>query len=363
MVKFLAGVNNGWFAGNYAMDLGHNQFSGSELWHWPHTDPITFDFTKPEPNPAPPFLTQQPAIVDQYFQSVQDIDVVRIWLFERIEGIRFDGNRKIIGIDSNLMTNLDAILDSASNRGIKVYLCLFDSWVVKNQPPSGLPPARVVHYNSWNATIRKIMKDIVDNPHDFVDNVLEPLVNAIALHPAVYAIDVMNEPEGMVADTPLVTSSSMRNYISQCCSVIRPRLRTSVGCMRSRTAKSYSNLPIDFCDFHSYNESGDLGPYRPAAYSNKPCIVGECGYPVNSANTATRATKEVQTAKDFVEEALSEGYSGCLVWNQDFTSDANKASITQWLKQFSGQNNQVMPPRPASPFVAFIDWLIMLFGR
>jgi hypothetical protein len=38
------------------------------------------------------------------------------------------------------------------------------------------------------------MKSIVENPADFVANALTPLVNSIATHPAVYAVDVMNEP-------------------------------------------------------------------------------------------------------------------------------------------------------------------------
>ncbi|MEW6603415.1 MAG: hypothetical protein AB1351_01855, partial [Thermoproteota archaeon] len=128
------------------------------------------------------------------------------------------------------------------------------------------------------------------------------------------------------------------------------------------TAKRYSNLPVDFCDFHSYNESGNLDSYISSSFDSKPCIVGECGYPVNDSNAAIRATHEVQTAKNFVEKALSKGYSGCLVWNQDFTSQANNTAIVQWIKQFAGQNNQVAPPPPASPFAAFIDWLIKLFG-
>lgn len=362
MVRFLAGVNNAIFSGAYAGDLGHNQFSGSELWHWPYTDPLTVDLTQPETNLAKPLLTNQPGMIDQYFQSIQGLDVVRVWLFERLEGIRFDSAKKIIGIDSELLDNLKAILDAASSREVKVYICLFDAWVVKNQPPSGLPPSRLSHYASWNATIREIMKDIVDNPNDFVSNALDPLVDSIAAHPAVYAIDVMNEPEGMIEDTPVVTSSSMRNYVSQCCSVIRPQLQASIGCMRSNTAKNYSNLPIDFCDLHVYNQGASLDPYRPASYSNKPCIVGECGYPVNNTNAVERATKEVQTAEDFVEEALSMGYSGCLVWNQDFTSDINKTTILQRLKQFAAHNNQVVPPKPASPFAAFILWLAKLFG-
>jgi hypothetical protein len=172
----------------------------------------------------------------------------------------------------------------------------------------------------------------------------------------------MNEPEGMTQDTPLVSNSSMRNYITQCCSVIRPRLKASVGCMRSNTAKSYSNLPIDFCDFHTYNESGDLDAYIPGSYEGKACIVGECGYPVNSMNMPARSIHEVQTAKNFVNSALVKGYSACLVWNKDFTSQTNNTEIVQWMKQFAAQNHQVATPQPASPFALFINWLIKLFG-
>ena len=54
----------------------------------------------------------------------------------------------------------------------------------------------------------------------------------------------------------------------------------------------------------------------------------------------------------------------CLVWNRDFTSDANNSSIVQWLAQFAAANNQVVPePTPPSPFAAFIEVLMALFGR
>jgi hypothetical protein len=207
------------------------------------------------------------------------------------------------------------------------------------------------------------MKDIINDPHDFTHKVLEPLVNRIANHPSVYAIDLMNEPEGMVYDTPVVSDSSMRNYITQCSAVIRPQLKVSIGCMRSSTAKGYSNLPIDFCDFHSYSDIADLEVYRLSNYNNKSCMIGECGYPVNSSNLTVRGIKEVQVAQDYVGKALDQGYSSCLVWNQDFTSDANNVAITQWLRQFAGKNNEVkQPPIPGPPFAAFIEWLIRSFG-
>lgn len=358
MVKILTGVNDPIFSGRYANDMGYNQFSGVQLWHWPYTDPVNFDFTKPDPNPPRPLLSEQPALIEQYFAEVQGIDVVRIWLFERLEGIRFDANRKIIGIDNDLVDNLLAILNSAQLHGIKVYVCLFDAWVVKREPPSGLPQSRMTNYESWYQAVRNTMTDIVDNPSDFISNVLQPLVNSIAGHPAVYAIDIMNEPEGMTQDTPAVSNSSMRAFIGQCCSVIRPRLRASVGCMHSSTAKSYSDLPIDFCDFHSYGEVASLDAYRSAHYNNKPCLIGECGYTLYNTTVASRSANEVQVAKDFANLALDNGYSGSLVWTKDFTNTANRTLIIQWLKQFAGANNQV---KAASP-MSFWEWLLSLFG-
>ncbi|MEM2140512.1 hypothetical protein [Nitrososphaera sp.] len=350
-------MNNGWFADKYAVDLGYNQFSGSELWHWPYDAPLSIDLSKPDPNPPRPLLSDHPELVDQYFSQIHGIDVVRIWVFERLEGIRFDASNRIVGIDSDLLNNALAILNSANAHGVKVYFCLFDSWVVKYQPPQGLPSSRIIHYDAWNAAIRNIMKSIVENPSDFISRVLQPFVNAIASHPAVYAIDVMNEPEGMTENIPPIASdSSMRNYISQCCSVIRPRLKASVGCMRISTAKSYSNLPIDFCDFHSYLEVVGLDPYRQNSYNNKPCVIGECGYP-GDRPVAVRSANEVQNAKDYVTLAYDKGYSGCLIWN-GFTSDANRTAAEQWSKQFASNNNQVRP----APAMTFWEWLLSLFG-
>jgi hypothetical protein len=363
MPKFLTGVNQGWFSNAYGGDLGRNQFSGAELWHWPHTDPITFDFTRPDPDPPAPLVSQQPALVDQYFQLVQGVDVSRIWLFERLEGIRFDGDRKVVGIDGELVANLHRVLDSAQSHGVKVYLCLLDAWAVKHQPSQGLPAARLPYYDDWNRAIREIMKSIVEGPTDFISNVLAPLLSSIAGHPAVYAIDVMNEPEGMISDTHVVSTASMRNYVSSCCQAIRPHFKASVGCMKSSTAKSYSDLPVDFSDFHSYGKTASLFSYGSSGYGGKPCLVGECGYPVTKTNSAARGAGEVQTAQEYVQEALEKGYSAYLAWNRDFTSEANNASLVQWLAQFAAGNRQVTPERPPSPFAALIAWLAALLGR
>ena len=64
-----------------------------------------------------------------------------------------------------------------------------------------------------------------------------------------------------------------------------------------------------------------------------------------------------------MHEALEKGYSACLAWNSDFTSEANNASIVHWLTQFAAGNRQVASERPPSPFAVLIAWLVGLLGR
>jgi hypothetical protein len=331
--KFLVGVNNAWFCNRYANDIGYNQYSDGRLWHRPYTDDIShIDFSKSDPNPPRPLISETPELLELYFRSISGLDIVRIWLFERLEGLCFDENQNVISIDNEFLINLKKILDTADSYNVKVYFCLFDSWAVKYDPPTELPKSRIPSYRVWNSTVTQIMKSIVEYPEWFINNVLNPLVEKLRDHPAIYGIDIMNEPEGMFKFNKIVSESSMRNYIRSCSIAIKQRLKTSVGCMRVKTAKSYSSLPIDFCDIHLYNKRALVERYVSNKYNNKTCIIGECGYPV-TLDFYGRRNNEVKTAEKFLTKSFQNGYSACLVWDHDFTSKENKRRLTDWLKE------------------------------
>lgn len=332
--KFLVGVNNAWFCNRYANDIGYNQYSDRRLWHDRYTDDLShIDFSKSDPNPPRPLISEDPAILEHYFRTVSGLDIVRIWLFERLEGLCFDETQKVIGIDSEFLINLKKILDTAQFYNIKVYFCLFDSWAIKYAPPRELPKSRVLSYRVWNSTVTQIMKSIIEYPELFINNVLNPLVEKLRDNPVLYGIDLMNEPEGMFKFNKIVLESSMHNYIKSCSIAIKQVLRTSVGCMSAKTAKSYSTLPIDFCDIHPYNKRARVDRYSSNKFNNKNCIIGECGYPVN-LDFNRRKDNEVKTAEKFLINSFQNGYSACLVWGHDFTSDENKRSLIEWLKEF-----------------------------
>jgi len=331
VAEYLAGINNAWFkfqdpAENrlmdcYGTDLGRNQFSGTELWHWPHSEDIShIDFSKPEQSPKPSILKSRQNILEAQFQKIAGIDVVRMWLFEKLEGLVFDSNRKVTGIDEQLLSNVDKILQLAGNHRFKVYFCLFDSWAVEYKVPGGLPQHRIPQYDAFNKAVQQTTKSIVESPSDFISNVLNPLVQRIKNNPNVYAIDVINEPEGMMRNTPLVSEQAMKNYISVCCNALKP-IKSSVGCMEKETAMRFSSLPVDFCDFHYYSDLPNrLDNYRSIDYANKPCIIGEFGKRDSAGNVSIPA----DFVRNFMQDALNKGYSASLAWGNiyDFPRDS-----------------------------------------
>ncbi|MDE1828698.1 MAG: hypothetical protein KGI25_00085 [Thaumarchaeota archaeon] len=131
--RFLVGINNGWFAGQYDHDLGYNQFSVIRLYDNPIPDP-----SLPDPSPAKPYISSNPGDVTSFFQNVQsaqkNLAVVRVWAFERFEGLQFDNSYNVTGLDAEFLANLGKVLDAANANGVQVYLCLFDFWAVYGPP-------------------------------------------------------------------------------------------------------------------------------------------------------------------------------------------------------------------------------------
>jgi hypothetical protein len=333
---------------HYGQDLGYNQFSGDSLWHWPYTDDIPSDISKPNPNPPEPYLSANPEKVEEFFRTIEGLDIVRIWLFENLEGLVFDGNQnsKLVGLDSELLKNLKKILDTAGRYNVKVYITLLNGIDTRYSLPEDFPTERSSDYFDWRNAQRLIFRSIVRNPDSFLDLVLIPLVTEIKNYSSLYAIDLVNEPEFMMADDnedPIVTDTEMVSFIEKCTMAVKRvssnQIQVSIGCEDIDTAKRYSALPIDFVDIHKYIAIHDQGieVYKAEEYSGKPCIIGECGLLDADLDETTIKSMEVSKTKEIVIDAKSKGYIGALVWglfDEYIRSQRNKEELMQWLKEF-----------------------------
>lgn len=346
--RFFVGINNGWFEGQYDHDLGYNQFSGIRLYDSPVPDP-----SLPDPKPIKPYISSNPGDLATFFSQVQspqkNLAVARVWAFERFEALQFDNALNITGLDQEFLANLEKVLDSANSNGIKVYLCLFDFWAVYGAPASGIVSAgKSGDYTSLQNTWKKITQSLFkDNAYlgKFVSNVLVTMINKIGNHPALFAVDLINEPECLTQNGS-VLFSDIQNFISTCSSSIKsanPSVKVSCGFQHYDTVKSNATTLaqyLDFFDFHVYNTDGSLVPYSTSDFAGKPCIVGECGYPLG--NSPYDQTQEVPVAQNFLSNAVSLGYAGCILWYADYT---NKDGILQAAKNFADTLPSIQSPQ------------------
>ncbi len=352
--KFSVGINQGWFENKYGADLGVSEFSDSPLWSNPNS-PITIDLSKPNIPQVQPYLSQNPAAIDQYFAKINGINVVRLWLFEQLEGITFskDGNNNVVGLDQTFIDNLLKVLNSANNYSVKVYLTLLNSWDTNISVPSTLPQSRQTDYQKLFLARKQIIVNILQSPSDFCNNVLMPLLSAIKNNPAIYAIDLINEPESMT-ESGIISNQQLWNFVEYTAQTIKPSgIKSSVGCMRKNMAVSLSSTSIDFVDFHIYNNKTNsnpvkLDPYSSSDFSNKYCIIGECGY--HPETNPYDSNQEVPTLEEFLQDASKSGYAGALAWR--FQDYQNSDDIIQTVKNLANTSPTVQPEKKKGCFIA-----------
>ena len=283
--------------------------------------------------------------IEVIFADLQEIGftAVRWWLFADCRaGLRFDADGKVTGIQSEVLSHLDIILNELCPKyGLTLYLCLLSSLI--NSDHFGI----ITH-----SSIRQ----------SYIEHVVKPLVRRYHNNPSLYAIDLMNEPEADIRGrygnwTPKGTDEkTIQTFLRECAEAIHsiaPDMRVSVGSgwhsFENLQRGLYSDLGLNFYDFHTYNDTGHL-PVLERLRLDAPCLIGEFNV------TLTQTSDEVKQAEvvdRFLREALEKGYAGAFFWCYEDTSpnkrEANRPShsllradgtwklCVQRIQQFSQQ--------------------------
>ena len=361
--KFEVGINIPALNNEYGHDLGFNQFSGRQFWDESWHD---FDFTRPDEKSTEfsPWINWQGDNLQKSLQKFAGkVDLLRLWVFEQHEGLKFtyndsDNSNTVTGIDEEqFLPNIEKVLDKARDYNMKVYLCLTDGWVVNNTyTPPRYEGEMLVKYRELQETRRSIMKNIVENPPNFIRNALTPLINSIKDHPSLYAIDMMNEPEAMYDPScfPVVSADSMKSFLIECSRAIKRssnnKIAVSTGIMKFGSIMEYHvSLPsstLDFYDCHIYSSDKDnvrkaLSSYQKLALANKKKILGELGYKDSIDPNKKDKYKEMDLIKAILEHASSYEISPCLLWDLDFYETENREKLILLLSEYrSNYNNK-----------------------
>ena len=302
--KFYLGVNLGWLNIEYGHDLSFSFFED-----WPPGIPEKTNFKK---------------CIDAYFchLNLRRISVVRIWLWERLEGLEFlNTNQFAYKDEKEFFERIDIIMEAASHYRIQVYWCLLDAAGLLKENTQGELCTRQ----------REIFTKLVTQSNvrnSFKDSILRPFLNLLNKYiemNVVFAIDMVNEIDwlwnkssgvGLSRDAVEVFALDIFKCIKENCS--RLDCTTSFASYSQMTKEGGTSF-IDFFDFHRYYSSKcclfDSNHWTLPRWTNsKPCIIGEAGHYYADEKADMDETKQSQSCGTLMKKALLRGYSGILLW-------------------------------------------------
>jgi len=257
MSKFIVGINLPCIDNQYDHDIGSNEVRGIEYGDQPLQS--TFKDTKKH--------------FEKYLETISSlgVKVVRLWLFERFEGLQFNSDGSVFGISKDMVYNLKDACKIAQKYNVKFYFCLMDTWGVladdlKNSP-KGDPRVKYA----------AILNGLITTPSkrkSFLNLVANLLVKDDDIKNSVWAVDVLNEPDGIERTQTMessiqgkidtgITWDHLYDYINDACDTIKNNAGHKVSCgIRSEYLQQF--VPhikdkVDFFDIHLANSAHFMG--------------------------------------------------------------------------------------------------------
>lgn len=319
--NFISGINFPWFEGQYDHDFGDNSVMTyirdkhlRQLNVMPPSGPITAYYNSGSHKDK----------LLKYFDTMSKMgfSVVRIWAFERFEGLKFKGDGSVDGIENNLKDNFKEACALASSKELKVYICLLDTWALWGDIKFNNTQLSDQLKKELVQALDGLIKD--DSKCDsYINNAVVPLLSGIPAD-SIFAVDVLNEPEGILKDergsnwnySDLTWKRGLvQNFIKRCARAIHEHndlkdknIKVSCGLQKKDNIDKLRPLGVlDFYDYHEYSDTGYLDQWKTG---DKPCIVGEC-----NVKNYSNDPQEALVIEAFFNNAIDKGYAGCLVWS------------------------------------------------
>lgn len=295
--QFLLGANLAWLDDQYDHDFGRNSIL--------NVGTAAYDDPTHKAN------------MIYYLQDMKamGIKVVRLWVFEKFEGLLFDNQGFVTGVDQTLVDNLAELCDLASNYDLMFYLCLMDTWGVWRNNLA----ERTTHIGIINGLITMPNKTI-----SFLNKAVIQLLSNAKIQNRVFAVDVLNEPEGLDRKNTMqdkqfpvdtsITWDQLVTFIKTCLDAVKSQtgLQVSCGFQNIETVQGDPNGfsdHVDFFDFHRYKDIWDLPNYSALGLT-KRCMIGECGQETETWDDDI----QLKCISSFLNDAKNRGYSGCFPW-------------------------------------------------
>ena len=282
---FFVGVNLPWLS--YGGDFGANAW-------------------QPEGGVARPALRPR---VDETFARLADsgLSTVRWWLLgDGRAGLRFDNYGRPLGVDDSFFADVDAGFEAADRRGLRLIPVLIDFlW---------FDPARVVDGVQTGGRAGLITRP--ESRWRLHDTVFTRIFERYRKHPAVYAWDLMNEPEwatrglGTILPGRGIPRDDMEVFLKELLALghdwgTQP---LTVGLASASGLPLVRKLGLDFYQVHWYDSVEARSPLRRPVSNlrlDRPVLLGE--FPTRGSAIAPG---------EVLHAAREAGYAGGLAWSR-----------------------------------------------
>jgi hypothetical protein len=304
---FLVGVNLPWL--RYGGDFGSNAW-------------------QPDGGVAQPERQRR---LDETFARLADsgLTTVRWWLLgDGRAGLRVDGDGRLLGLDAFFLADVDAGFDCAARRGLRLIPVLVDFlW---------FDPARTIDRVQTGG--RAGLVTAAESRWRLHDTVFTRIFERYRRHPAVYAWDLVNEPEwatrGLGSFLPGrgIPREDMEVFLKELVALghdwgTQP---LTVGLASAFGLPLVRKLGLDLYQVHWYDSVEKASPLRRPVSKlrlDRPVLLGE--FPTRGSAI---------TPPDLLRAAREAGYSGALAWSRlaedEFTgwSDDTEAAMTRFAR-------------------------------
>jgi hypothetical protein len=248
----------------------------------------------------------EPGHLDAAFARLIDagVDHVRWFLLcDGRAGIRFTGRGRPEGLDDFVFRDMDAALERARQRGIRVMFVLLDFlWCAAPRAMRG------VQMGGRSSVLRDR-----STRQALLDTVFLPLLERYADHPQIFAWDIINEPE-WITSLPL---EELRAFLAGTVALAHATARqpVTVGSAGTRWRDVYRGLGLDFYQVHWYDSLKRQPPLETHVDRlgfDRPVVLGE--FP-------TRGSRH--SSAHIIETARAAGYAGAFYWSLMSNDDAS----------------------------------------
>ena len=290
-VQYVHGVNVGWMFGRYGTDIGYDPLKG------PHT--AGYNSIQ-----ASNWLTDLKRM---------NINVVRLWMFEGLEGLEFDNSGCVSKLQPIFLQNMNDLMTRANALGLSFELVL-TTHNAHLEFGKKLPTGAVVKNYVKDATARQ----------KFIVNAVAPLAQAFKNNAALFSIDLMNESDLGVLNG-VCTQAELRTFVAQTTTAIHgasPAIQVTCSSAWYKYTSAaehgswYGGLGLDYYECHNYSSTPNL-PTVPS-WLDKPLLLGEYGpsLPASAGYTGRLWTEAEQNSATtaYLNQARTRGWAGTLAW-------------------------------------------------